>query len=162
MIFALHFLGGWYNSTMKLSLPSIDIKKLQHSPFILIVWVILGFSLAAFAFSLVARPASSSKKVRQVVPTPPAVSVTVSNEIVVEVAPPEPVLPVAEEQAPAELPVFVLEGIIYSEQGQGSVALIDGKVVPEGTLIKGARVEKITPETVELSFEGTPITLRSR
>lgn len=156
MIFALLFSGGWYNPNMKLSLPSFDLNKLQHSPFILVVWIVFGFSLAAFAFSLLVRP--------EVVPTPRAVVPAVeSNEVVVTLAgPPEPVLSDTEQETPIEVPVFVLEGIIYSEQGQGSAALIDGKVVPEGTLIKGARVEKITPETVELSFEGKPITLRAR
>ncbi|MFH0877313.1 MAG: general secretion pathway protein GspB [Candidatus Omnitrophota bacterium] len=150
---------------MKLSLPRIEMNKLQHSPLILVVWVIFGFSLSAFVFSLVARSSSSSSKKAQpsVQKVPDVVAVAEPDQVLANVLESqEPVLSEPEPAMPAEVPAFSLEGIIYSEQGQGSVALINGKVVPEGGLVKGARVEKITPETVELSFEGTPITLRSR
>jgi hypothetical protein len=42
------------------------------------------------------------------------------------------------------------------------LALINGRVVPEGGMVDGAKIEKISSDEVELSFEGQKIILRSR
>ncbi|MFB3919436.1 MAG: general secretion pathway protein GspB [Candidatus Velamenicoccus archaeovorus] len=58
------------------------------------------------------------------------------------------------------MPTLSLSGILYSDAE--SLALINGKVVPEGGTVDGAKVEKISSDEVELSFEGQKIVLRSR
>lgn len=58
------------------------------------------------------------------------------------------------------VPTLTLTGILFSEDG--SAALINGRIVPLGGLVDGARVEKIFPHRVELSYDNQTITLRSQ
>jgi glycerol uptake facilitator-like aquaporin len=65
------------------------------------------------------------------------------------------------ETVPEQIvPTLTLTGILFSEDG--SAALINGRVVPLGGIVNGARVEKIYPHRVELSFDNQTITLRSQ
>ena len=135
----------------------IDIKKSKISPLPFFTIAVLGFVLAAVVFALFSKPGSKKnpeKAAKEIKATP--VRPVVSEPVVV--------VPVAEEHvADAEeavLPALSLSGILFSS-GE-SFALINGKVVPEGGVVEGAMVERISADTVELSFQGKKIILRSR
>ena len=52
-------------------------------------------------------------------------------------------------------------GIMYSGEGSENFAILNGKIVSPGMMISGARLEKIGPDRVELSFDERKIILRS-
>lgn len=66
----------------------------------------------------------------------------------------------AEPKKERPLPALALSGILFSEQG--SVALINGRLIKEGSVIDGATLKKVYTDKVELVFEDKRITLRAR
>lgn len=52
---------------------------------------------------------------------------------------------------------FVLNGVFFSEEG--GYALVNNQIVKEGDKIDGATVKRITLDSVELEFQGRPLTL---
>ncbi len=126
----------------------------------IVVFGVCGFFLAAALFAFFSGPKKTQKfpelhSVPAAVPSSPA---TTAPAPVVE-TPQIQTLP-AESAASSTMPTLSLSGILYSDAE--SLALINGKVVPEGGTVDGAKVEKISSDEVELSFEGQKIVLRSR
>ncbi|MDD5018863.1 MAG: general secretion pathway protein GspB [Candidatus Omnitrophica bacterium] len=129
--------------------------KTDKSLWLVVIVAVFGFFLAAALFAFF----SGGKKTPKVpaAPLPPPVAAP---------AVPAPVVEVLKTSVPAEpasalpIPSLSLSGILYSDNER--LALINGKVVPEGGTVDGVRVEKIGSDEVELSFEGQKIILRSR
>lgn len=143
--------------------PLEPIKSSRFTPlfFWLVVFVFVGFATASalfffftnktakFSKSKSSRPAQSER----LVPAPAPIVETIQPAI-----PQEPV--VMESQKVKPLPSLALSGILFSEQG--SVALINGRLVKEGSAIEGATLQKVHSDKVELIFEDKRITLRAR
>ncbi|MFA5038765.1 MAG: hypothetical protein WC732_03705 [Candidatus Omnitrophota bacterium] len=134
--------------------------RTDRTVWMFVILAVFGFFLAAAIFAFVA----GRKKQPAAVKPPASKPVAKSNAAVP--APPKPAPVVSSASAP-EVPVYagtppalVLSGILFSEEG--SLALIDGKVVPEGGTVAGATVERIGSDEVELSYEGQTFILRSR
>lgn len=131
--------------------------RTNKTPWFVVVLTVCGFFLAAALFAFF----SGSKK-------PPVVpKAQTAHAPVVSLPVQAPVVEAsmfqgspAESTTPLPLPTLSLSGILYS--GTESLALINGKVVPEGGTVDGAKIEKINSDEVELSFEGQKIVLRSR
>jgi hypothetical protein len=132
-------------------------RLMSHkSLWLFVIVAVFGFFLAAALFAFF----SGSKKI----PKTPAISA--APAVVVPAAPVAAVIETPASEVPVEpanaipLPALSLSGILYSEHER--LALINGKVIPEGGTVEGVKVEKIGTDEVELSFEGQKITLRSR
>ncbi len=129
-------------------------------PLLIVGFVLFGFAVAGLLFSLLAK-VMAGRRAQTEDPSPVASTVrTVIEEV-----------PVVEEgdvmesqavvtKARRELPALTLGGILYSE-GEGSVALINGKIVPEGGVVKGVTVIRVMSDKVELEFDGRRIFMRS-
>lgn len=134
--------------------------KSDRTLWFIVVFGVGGFFLAAALFAFF----SGSKKAQKL-PKPQAAPVAVPS-VPAPAAPapvvetPQPQNPPAESAVPSTMPALSLSGILYSDAE--SLALINGRVVPEGGMVDGAKVEKISSDEVELSFEGQKIVLRSR
>ena len=139
-----------------------EIKKSGHPPANLILFVIGGFVLALFIFSVISRLA-----VKRIPKKEPYAPVVITDNIVEEkpvVARQAEIKPLAamEQAAPKNpAPSLILTGIVFSEDGK-SLALINSRIVKEGGMIEGALLEKIESDQVRLIFEDKRIILRSR
>jgi len=132
--------------------------KSDRTLWFIVVFGVGGFFLAAALFAFF----SGSKKTQKL-PKPqaaPAVIPSVPAPAAPVVETPQPQSPPAESTVSSAVPTLSLSGILYSDAE--SLALINGRVVPEGGMVDGAKVEKISSDEVELSFEGQKIILRSR
>lgn len=142
---------------------SLSIKKLGPSSVLLLILVVLGFGFAIFIFSFLSKkvvktpssaPQAEIQEAAKMAASPSAQPITVQNPT----APPEAQGDSISAEKPA--PFLSLSGILYDSQG--SVALINGRVVPEGGIIEGARLDKVLSDRVELTFEGKKIILKNR
>lgn len=131
-------------------------------PILLIVGIVLfGFAAAGLLFSLLAKVMTDRRgndTQRSILPISKP-----GPQMVIEEAPAEEeevASLAAVTQAKREMPALTLAGILYSE-GEGNVALINGKIVPEGGVVKGVKVVRILPDKVELEFDGRRIFMRS-
>jgi len=124
-------------------------RKPSPNPFLLFILILLaGFSLGNFIFGLLGHKINSTQ--------PPKKIVTAAAPIV-----PTPALtvaPPAEENKPPK-PTFVLNGIFFS--GKDGYALVNNQIVRENDYVEGARVNRITPTTVELDNQGEVIFLNT-
>lgn len=129
--------------------------------------VVFGFFLAAAVFAFFINPRKKSPI--RAKNTPPLAAPAVKTEKPASSVPATPIVSAAAPAAPVSssfsgenegVPSMLLTGILYSEEG--SLALIDGKVVSEGGSINGATVTRIGSDEVELTYEGQAIVLRSR
>jgi len=147
--------------SLKPPLQPLDIKKPGIPPPLLLIIVVAGFALAAAIFAFLSKAATKNalaqKQKQAPISKPKAVSVP-PMEVVPAQPPPGPVSQEPVEAKP--VPTLTLSGILFSEKG--SAALINGKIVSEGGSVEGAKLEKISSDKVELSFEGQKIILRSR
>ncbi len=127
-------------------------------PIVLLGIVVLGFTLAGILFSCLAKGILKKSQAK----AKPAVAQAQKPKTVIEVKPQEAAEDTAAvmPQTPKELPALNLSGILFSPKGS-SCALINGKIVPEGSSIQGVVVEKVLRDKVELSFEGRKFTMRS-
>ncbi len=146
-------------SPAKAKFELLDFRKAGIPPFLLIGFVIIGFIAAALIFtyfSKAKKPQPKSPKASA------AVSKSTAPVTLVEVAPLPNAASSAQSSAQQDKPIpsFVLSGILFGEDG--SLALINGRVVREGAMVEGAKLEKVSADRVELSFEGQKITLRSK
>jgi hypothetical protein len=135
----------------------LDLKKTGMPPLVLLGIVVIGFTLAGLLFSFLAKSLfkkTESKKKLASEPEKPKTVIEAKVEESSQEAPPVMVEP------PKELPSLNLAGILYSPSG-GSYALINGRVVPEGSKTQGVTVTKVLRDKVELMFEGRKFTMRS-
>ncbi len=133
--------------------------KTDRTSWFIVIFGVCGFFLAAalFAFFSGSKKAPKLPKPQApaaVVPAPAAVT----PAVVVET--PKPQASPEGSTTLSAVPTLSLSGILYSDAE--SLALINGRVVPEGGMVDGAKVEKISSDEVELSFEGQRTILRSR
>lgn len=141
----------------------LETKKVHHSPLFFLFLIVLGFGIAAAAFAFFSKSAATKKmsaKSQQKAALPVSNQTSgVSVEVIPQALPQAPIE--ATQEAPEKaLPVLTLNGILFGPQG--SLALINGKVVPEGGQIDGAKIEKISADRVELTFEGKKIILKTK
>lgn len=138
---------------LKEPLQPLDLKKTGLPPLALVGFVFLGFVAAAVLFAYFSKSAQPKVAPAQV----PAAPVTIMEVV------PAPVTETAPENIPAEdrpVPVLTLSGILFGPEG--SLALINGRIVREGGMVDGAKLEKISSDRVELSFDGQKVILRSK
>ncbi len=133
--------------------------KTDRTLWFIVVFGVCGFFLAAALFAFFSGSKKTPKfpnpqPVAAVVPAPAAATPVVVVEA------PKPQASPEGSTTPSAVPTLSLSGILYSDAE--SLALINGRVVPEGGTVDGAKVEKISSDEVELSFEGQKIVLRSR
>jgi general secretion pathway protein B len=62
--------------------------------------------------------------------------------------------------APAKRPALTLEGIVWSNDPKGRMAVINGKMVREGDLILGVRIQTIGENDVAVAADGDRWTVR--
>jgi general secretion pathway protein B len=62
--------------------------------------------------------------------------------------------------APAKRPALTLEGIVWSDDPKGRMAVINGKMVREGDFILGVRIQTIGENDVAVAAEGDRWTVR--
>ncbi len=130
-------------------------------PLPLIVGIVLfGFAAAGLLFSFLTKVRAGRRveTARPVFPVSKPKPQTVIEEAPAEEE--EMASLAAVTQAKREMPRLTLGGILYSE-GEGSVALINGKIVPEGGVVKGVKVVRVLPDKVEMEFDGRRIFMRS-
>ena len=126
------------------------------------VFAVLGFFLSAMIFALISKALTKKNLAKKQKATPVAsVIETGAANFTAKVTTEVPaVAPKEEPEVSKALPTLKLTGILVSNNG--NIALINGRVVPEGGIVDGAVVKKVMNDTVELSFEGQKIVLRSR
>jgi hypothetical protein len=150
---------GTGDAALKPPLQPLNLKKTGLPTNVLIALVLIGFGLAALAFYFLAQLVTGSKdksKTKAVVTDqiPP-------SQTVVEVVAPKQEKPAAAPRVLRELPTLTLTGIMYSGEGRENYAILNGKILTEGGMISGAKLERIGPDRVELSFDERRIILRS-
>jgi len=135
-------------------------KKTGLSPLIVGGIVLVGFLVAALIFSLLGRVlnAQRAEKARASLAAKPAPKMVIEEVPVEEEEVVENIAAVVKVKR--EMPKLLLGGIIYSEN-EGSAALINGRVVPEGGTVKGVKVVRVLQDKVELEFDGRRIFMRS-
>ena len=131
-------------------------------PLFIVGFVVFGFAAAGLVFSLLAKARTGRQPVSAAAATPTSSAPT---QAAIEEVPAEKEGDIvtnlaAVTKAKREMPALALGGILYSDK-EGSVALIDGKVVPEGGMVKGVKVVRILPDKVELEFDDRRIFMRS-
>jgi len=135
-------------------------KKPGPAPLLIVALVVVGFVAAGFLFSFLSKMLAERRaaSARQAAPAAPKKVQTVIEEVPAEEG--EVTNLAAVTKAKSELPALTLGGIIYSET-EKSVALINGKIVSEGEMVKGVKLVRVLPDKVELEFEGRRIFMRS-
>lgn len=142
-------------------LQPLILKKTGLPPFLLLGLVVFGFLVASVFFAYFSK-AIRQKTVGMRQASSLSSAGNASSGSFVEVVPP-PRAQAAVETVVAQdhpLPAMLLSGILFSDRE--SFALINGRIVREGAMIDGAKLEKISSDRVELSFEGRKIILRSK
>jgi len=127
-------------------------KKPKSKPHLFYILIFIGsLFLCSLIFTIIKRnivPASAPE---------PLKTALINKESQIA-----PILPVAdpstfpEEQTKPERK-FILNGIFFSNNG--GYALVNNQIVRENDLVDGAKVEKITINSVELNNEGKTVTL---
>lgn len=121
-------------------------------PFLLYILILLaGIYLSNFIFILLGHKIKTAQ-------VPKKTATAIREPAVFSPAPDKPVLVKEEKEAPEAN--FVLNGIFFSDND--GYALINNQIVRENDLVDGARVKKITANTVELSSQEKLITLSTR
>lgn len=137
------------NEAKKNSLPD---KKTGPRPLLLYILILLvGISLSSFIFSLLGH------KIKTVEVSKKA-AIAIQQPAILPPLPVEPVLAKEEKKAPEA--AFVLNGIFFSDND--GYALINNQIVRENESVDGAKVTKITANTVELNNQEKLITLSTR
>ncbi len=149
----------------------IEVPDQSNSPkrsimlvFLRVGFVVIGFVAAAVVYAYLSKASVSSKgqqrKPAAVKGSEPAGSRLIPMEVI-PMPPASPAVKVEEvviEEKP--IPSLALGGILFG--AEGSIALINGRIVREGGDVEGARLVKISEDRVELEFQGQKIILRSK
>jgi len=147
-----------------------------------ILILLLGISLSSFIFSLLGRKLGSSKvkalarsarispdkSIRSAISGGESIKIAQAPKPQAAIALQQPVvLPplsektsLAKEEQKAPETTFVLNGIFFSDND--GYALINNQIVRENDLVDGAKVKKITANSVELNSQEKLITLSTR
>lgn len=132
--------------------------------FLRVGFVVIGFVAAAVVYAYFSR-GSHENKGQQRKPVPAKGSGVAGSKLIpMEVIPMPPASPFVEaedvviEEKP--IPSLALGGILFG--AEGSIALINGRIVREGGDVEGARLVKVSEDRVELEFQGQKIILRSK
>ena len=137
--------------------PAAKSKRKVYLLYVLIVS--LGFAIANIFFNFVVKPPESRVNLPAVKagPAPVSLSLPSAKPSLPKDAAVAPQPDQEKEEFQAE---FTLNGVFFS-QDKG-YALINNRIVEEGDLVEGSRVERITLEEVELkSPNGSAIKLRN-
>ncbi len=122
-------------------------------PFLLYILILLlGISLSSFIFSLLGNRIKTAQ-------APNKTATAIQQPAVLAPLPEEPALAKKEEKNVQEA-AFVLNGIFFSDND--GYALINNQIVRENDSVDGAKVTKITANTVELNNQEKLITLSTR
>lgn len=100
-----------------------------------------------------AKPAQTERK-KPAPATPPNPGLLAEGPSVAQAPAPKPQASVA---AQASAPELVLSGIIYQDQPDARLAVVNELPVMAGTMIAGARVEEILRDRVRFSYQGRTI-----
>jgi len=125
-------------------------------PFLVYILILLvGILLSKFIFGLFIEPKvralpANTQNQTQIKTIEPASPVALATT--------PPAAPLEKNKAPE--PNFVLNGIFFSDND--GYALVNNQIVRENDLVDGAKVAKITPNTVELENDGKLISLSTR
>lgn len=147
------------NSSPKPPLQSPSLKKTGLPTNVLIALVLIGFGLAALIFYFVAQAVTGSRGQSRV--STASASQAAASKTVVEVLASNQDKPAPAPKILRDLPTLVLTGIMYSGEGRENYVILNGKILTEGGMISGAKLEKIGPNRVELSFDERRIVMRS-
>lgn len=141
-----------------------DVKNIGHHPASLFILLgVVGFGLAALLFSVLSKSSSKHDASKPVQEAPVVEAISFSESPVVEAQKKvnqEPAAKKEEALTAKSLPSLTLSGIIFDETG--SLALINGRIVKEGYLIDGVKLEKVYADKIELNFEGKKFFLKAR
>ncbi|MDD5465315.1 MAG: hypothetical protein PHP73_03120 [Candidatus Omnitrophica bacterium] len=124
-------------------------------PRILLAYILIlltGIFLSSFIFSLLGRKIKTAQVAKKT-------AIPVQQPALVLPPPPEEPALVKEEKNVPET-AFVLNGIFFSDND--GYALINNQIVRENDSVDGARVTRITANTVELNNQEKPVTLSTR
>lgn len=143
---------------------SIEKKRLGHHPVSLFILLgVFGFGLAALLFSVLSKPSAKKTAPKPEKETPAAE--IISPAAVLAEDQQKPTEEIAEEEEELSvgqsMPSIHISGIIFDEKA-GGLALINGKVVREGYMVDGVKLERVYSDKVEMSFEGKKFILRAR
>ena len=128
-------------------------RKLNLKSYLLYISIfVIGLFLSNFIFTSINRKIQTHQAPKTSKGAPISEKELKTNEILPTVAP--AVLP--EKQNKPEKN-FILNGIFFSDND--GYALVNNQIIRENDSVDGAKVEKITANTVELNNEGKIITL---
>lgn len=137
------------NEVKKNPLPD---KKGGPRLFLLYILILLaGIFLSSFIFRLL------GDKIKTTQPQKKA-AIAIQEPAILPPLHEEPILPEEEKKAPET--AFVLSGIFFSDND--GYALVNNQIVRENDLVDGAKVARITANTVELDSAGKLIILSTR
>jgi len=129
-------------------------KKTKNKPFLLYILIfIAGIFLSSLIFTIIKQKIAPAHFPETAAKTAPILD---KEPQTAQTAPNNTTPNLAEEQAKPEKK-FTLNGIFFSDND--GYALVNNQIVRENDPVDGAKVEKITVNTVELNNEGKIITL---
>lgn len=128
-------------------------KKPRFKPYLFYILIfVVGLFLSSLIFTIINRKIQSPH-----MPEPPKAAPTLGKESQAgQTLPTVTPTPLPKEQDKPEKD-FILNGIFFSDND--GYALVNNQIIRENDLVDGAKVEKITVNTVELNNEGEIITL---
>jgi len=136
------------NSAKETSKP---INKQKPKPYLIYIFTLIAcIFLASLIFTIIKH------KNEPVNPSEPLKTTPIEKESQTPKTLPAAASPLPEEQPKPEKK-FILNGIFFSDNG--TYALVNNQIVRKNDLVDGAKVEKITVNSVELNNEGKIITL---
>jgi len=141
--------------------PPVTKVHLKNHPGKKIFFIIILLFLLALAMILIKRNLFISVTINSPINTAaPATSRPFSKDI------PKPESPEKIDPSKTDTPTktiptqpFVLNGVFFSEDC--GYALINNQIVRQGDEVDGAQVVRITPEMVEINFQGNSILLKT-
>lgn len=131
---------------------SLSGKLPGPRPFLLYILILLaGISLSSLIFSLLGHKIKTAQ-------VPKKAAIAIQQPVVLPPLPEKTSLAKEEQKAPEA--AFVLNGIFFSDND--GYALINNQIVRENDSVDGAKVKKITANSVELNSQEKLITLSTR
>ena len=139
-------------------------KRPAMPVFLRVGFIVIGFVAAAVVYAYLSKASVSDKGQQRKPAAVKGSESAISKFVPMEVIPMPQASLVAEVQdvvvEEKPIPSLALSGILFG--AEGSIALINGRIVREGGDVEGARLIKISEDRVELVFQGQKIILRSK